>query len=115
MVRNLSSEQNKTPVPEKEGIYEKDGVLYVRGFNYIERVADALSGETRILILKKLSEGEMDVAELAEVLNHSKANISSQIRKLEEAGLVKSAYKPGKRGIKKIVQRTIKEIRIFLV
>ncbi|MEB3757641.1 MAG: ArsR family transcriptional regulator [Desulfurococcales archaeon] len=110
----MSDDQTKTRIPEKEGIYEKDGVLYVRGFNYIERVADALSGETRIMILKKLGDGEMDVAELAEVLQHSKANISSQIRKLEEAGLVKSAYKPGKRGIKKIVQRTIKEIRIFL-
>ncbi len=109
------SEQEKGEFqPEKEGIYEKDGVLYVKGFTYVQRVADALSGETRILILKKLAEKEADVADLAEALNHSKANISSQIRKLEEAGLVKSVYKPGKRGIKKIVQRTVGEVRIYL-
>ncbi|MCE4617656.1 MAG: ArsR family transcriptional regulator [Desulfurococcales archaeon] len=100
--------------PGKEGIYVKDGVLHVAGFEFIQRVAQALSGETRLRILKMIGETEMDVGQLSDKLKHSKANISSQIRKLEEAKLVESTYRPGKKGIKKVIRRNVKEIRIYL-
>ncbi len=98
------------PIPAKEGIYEIDGVLYVIGSRHIVKVAKALANDTRAKIIEKLLEGPRDLNELAEDVDQSKANISNQIRKLEEVGIVKSSYNPGHRGIKKYVELNVKKI-----
>jgi predicted transcriptional regulator len=54
------------------------------------------------------------VDELAKDINQSKANTSAQIRILEKAGLVKTIYKPGVRGVKKICTSNVREI-IFVL
>ncbi len=99
---------------EKEGIYEKDGVLIVKGDEYIQRVASALSSPTRLKILRFLREQEADVGQIASLVGQSKANASAQVRRLEEAGLVRTMYRPGQRGVKKICKSTVREIRIIL-
>ncbi len=101
-------------VPEKEGIYEKDGVLYVVGARYIARVANALANETRTRILEILLDGPADLDDLADVVGQSKANISSQIRKLESVNIVTSRYLPGQRGIKKTVELNVRRIVLIL-
>ncbi len=98
----------------REGIVEKNGVIEVRGEEYIYRVCSALASPTRIKILKELLRREADIGEIAEMIRQSKANASTQVRRLEEIGLVKSEYKPGVRGVRKVVRATVKEIRIIL-
>uniref|UniRef100_A0A7J3ZJA6 ArsR family transcriptional regulator n=1 Tax=Fervidicoccus fontis TaxID=683846 RepID=A0A7J3ZJA6_9CREN len=99
---------------KKPGIVEENGVLWVSGDEYVLRVAAALSSPTRIQILKYIREHEADVGDVAELIKQSKANASAQIKRLEEAGLVKTVYKPGQRGVKKICYTNIREVRIVL-
>jgi len=93
-----------SPPFEKDGIYIVDRTLHVMGPRYIAMVASALSSETRARILDYLRKGPVDLEELARAVGQSKANISSQIRKLENVSIVRSRYAPGSRGIKKIVE-----------
>ncbi len=103
------SEEEKRP-----GIREKDGVLIVSGEEYIYRVCSALASPTRIKILIELLKKEADIGEIADMIGQSKANASTQVRRLEEIGLVRSEYKPGARGVRKVVKTTVREIRIIL-
>ncbi|MET1128637.1 MAG: ArsR family transcriptional regulator [Thermoproteota archaeon] len=100
--------------PVREGIVERDGVLIVSGEEYIYRVCSALASPTRIRVLLELMKREADIGEIAEMIGQSKANASTQVRRLEEIGLVRSEYKPGIRGVRKVVKTTIREIRIVL-
>jgi len=93
----------------------KDGVLIVKG-NDIVKVASALSSQVRFGILRLASaSGKIDIDTLASKLGKSKANICTQIRVLEDAGLVKVAYSPGRRGVKKYCLNSIKEIRLIIL
>ena len=65
-------------------------------------VAKALSSKTRIQILKMTSEKDIDVSRIAALLNQTEANISAQIKILEQAGLLISRYEPGMHGVRKI-------------
>ncbi len=97
-------------LPDKEGIYEKDRTLYVVGARHIAKVANALANDTRAKILEMLASGPMDLDDIAEAIGQSKANISSQIRRLETVNIVRSTYKPGQRGIKKVVELNVDQI-----
>jgi predicted transcriptional regulator len=90
-----------------------NGVLRVEGDKIIE-IASILSSKTRLEILRRTLNTEVDVDELAKDINQSKANTSAQIRILEKAGLVKTIYKPGVRGVKKICTSNVREI-IFVL
>lgn len=68
----------------------------------INKVAKALSSKTRVKILKMTSEKDIDVSRIAGILNQTEANISAQIKILEEAGLLISRYEPGMHGVRKI-------------
>ncbi|GBF08557.1 arsR family transcriptional regulator [Aeropyrum pernix] len=101
-------------VGKEEGIVEEEGVMYVRGYRHIAKVAHALANETRTRIIELLASGPKTLDELSEVLGQSKANISSQIRKLEEIGIVVPRYQPGDRGIRKTVELRAKRIVLLL-
>jgi DNA-binding transcriptional ArsR family regulator len=101
-------------VPEKEGIVERGGVMYVVGSRSIARVASALANETRARIIELLVDGPKDLDFIAREIRQSKANISSQIRRLEEVGLVSSIYQPGERGIKKFVELKVNTLMFVL-
>ncbi|MDI9609672.1 MAG: helix-turn-helix domain-containing protein [Candidatus Verstraetearchaeota archaeon] len=96
------------------GVIEKteneENILTVEGEN-IAKVAMALSSPTRIQILNFIKSREVDMQEIAELIKQSKANASAQMRILEEVGLVKTSYKPGIRGVKKVCSTDVKEIR----
>jgi len=91
-----------------------EGVLTIKGDN-VANVAMALSSSTRIQILSFIKEKEVDMQEVAELIKQSKANASAQMRILEDAGLVKTSYKPGVRGVKKVCSSNVKEVRLVLV
>ena len=94
-------------------VISNDGVLTVEGEN-VSKVAMALSSPTRIQILNFIKQKEVDMQEVAELIKQSKANASAQMRILEEAGLVKTSYKPGIRGVKKVCSTDIKEVKLIL-
>lgn len=97
----------------KGEVYEENGVLIVRGEEVVN-VASALSSDTRLKILEFLRGREADIGQVAEFINQSKANASAQMRILEKYGLVKTTYKPGIRGVKKVCTTDIKEVRLIL-
>ncbi len=108
----MSSKNVRT---NKEGIYEENGTLIVRGIEYISRIASVLASKTRLEILKLIRrKKELDVGEIAKYIDQSRANASAQIKRLEDVGLIRTSYKPGQRGVKKICWTNIKEIRIIL-
>ena len=98
----------------KPGVYERDGKLIVVGEEYIYRVCSALASPTRIRILQQLLKKEADIGEISELIGQSKANASTQVKRLEELGLVRAEYRPGARGVRKVVKATIREIHIIL-
>ncbi len=76
--------------------------VQVNDDDQILKVAKALSSDTRIKILKMTAESEIDVSRIADKLNQTEANISAQIKILEDAKLLISRYEPGKHGVRKI-------------
>ncbi|MBC7113059.1 MAG: helix-turn-helix transcriptional regulator [Candidatus Methanomethyliales bacterium] len=90
-----------------------EGVIVVKGDN-VANVAMALSSPTRIQILNYIKGKEVDMQQIAELIRQSKANASAQMRILEGAGLVKTIYKPGVRGVKKVCTTNVKEVRLIL-
>lgn len=101
-------------IPEKEGVVERGRTMYVSGPRSIAKIASALANETRAKIIEILAEGPKDLDNLAQEMGQSKANISSQIKKLEDVGVVASVYMPGTRGIKKYVELRVDTLVISL-
>ncbi|TXT62295.1 MAG: Helix-turn-helix domain protein [Promethearchaeota archaeon] len=74
----------------------------------------ALSSKTRRSILQEIQVRPMDVSDLAAQLEMTEANISAQIKKLEEAGLIECDYSSGKHGVRKISRIKYNQVLIFL-
>ena len=68
----------------------------------IEKIVKALSSHTRRQILHHIQMEPMDVSNIASSLKMTEANISAQIKKLEEAGLISCDYESGNHGVRKI-------------
>lgn len=81
----------------------------------VVKVAKALASETRWAILKLLQKKQMDVSRIAKELKQTEANISAQIKILEDAGLIRSHYEPGDHGVRKVCETAVDKIIIELV
>jgi len=68
----------------------------------IEKIVKALSSRTRRQILHYIQNEPMDVSNIASNLDMTEANISAQIKKLEEAGLIICSYSSGDHGVRKM-------------
>lgn len=70
----------------------------------VQDVVKALSSPTRRKILHQIqySNGGMDVSNIASALDMTEANISAQIKKLQDAGLIFCNYCSGNHGVRKI-------------
>jgi predicted transcriptional regulator len=64
-------------------------------------IAKALSSELRIEILKQLINRTMNVAEIADMFNIPASTAAVNIKKLEDAGLIRTEMIPGTRGTQK--------------
>ncbi len=89
--------------------------LHVDEEEHLIKVAKALSSKTRIQILKMTAEKDIDVSRIAAILNQTEANISAQIKILEEAKLLVSRYEPGMHGVRKICSTKVETINIKLL
>lgn len=86
----LSKENNDSPIDDSD--------------LQIQKVAKALTSPTRRLILTLIQNSNegMDVSNIAKILNMTEANISAQIKNLQEAGLIFCNYCSGNHGVRKI-------------
>lgn len=67
-------------------------------------ILKALASETRFKILKYLYDGKNQpyISEIAKVLKMTEANISAQIKVLEEATIILTHAQTGNRGLRKV-------------
>jgi predicted transcriptional regulator len=85
-------------------ISDRDEPTIIDSDHQIELIVKALSSETRRKILQQIqtSEVDLDVSNIASQLNMTEANISAQIKKLKEAGLIECIYCSGQHGVRKV-------------
>jgi predicted transcriptional regulator len=83
-------------------LISEDHSMTVEDDKQIELIAKALSSKTRREILTNINIEPMDVSRIAKELKMTEANISAQIKKLEEAGLIQCDYSSGQHGVRKI-------------
>ncbi len=98
-------------------LYDEDHQsLVVDSNDQIEKVVKALSSATRRMILLQIqtSNEGMDVSNIASILKMTEANISAQIKKLQEAGLIYCDYCSGNHGVRKISKLKFDKIIINL-
>ncbi|HUX99917.1 MAG TPA: ArsR family transcriptional regulator [Candidatus Deferrimicrobium sp.] len=74
-------------------------------------IMKALASKTRLQILTNLKQ-KMDVCETAKKMNQTEANISAQIKILEQARLITPRYEAGRHGVKKICEPNLDRIII---
>jgi len=103
-------ELSETNIPTKiqalrlELVDDKNDSIIINKDHQIELIVKALSSQTRRQILHQIQDNDegMDVSNIASNLNMTEANISAQIKKLEEAGLIYCDYCSGQHGVRKI-------------
>lgn len=83
-------------------LQNKSESVFIESDDQIEKIVKALSSRTRRKILHYIQEEPMDVSSIASNLNMTEANISAQIKKLEEADLIICDYTSGAHGVRKL-------------
>jgi len=74
----------------------------------------ALDSDTRLLMLSLLSHNPMNVSELAAAMKMAHSTVSTNLKMLEDAGLLVVQYIPGTRGSQKIVAKRYDQIIVTL-
>lgn len=87
--------------------------LFVEGARLVE-VTQALSSDTRILILSLLSKQVMNLTELTAALGLPASTVSFHIKRLEAAGLLHVEYVPGTRGAQKLISKRYDDLLLTL-
>ena len=77
-------------------------------------VLQALSSETRLLMLSLLSHRVMNVSDLTKTLGLPHSTVNFNLKQLEEAGLLQVQYTPGTRGRQKLISKRYDEILLKL-
>ncbi|GAH22689.1 unnamed protein product [marine sediment metagenome] len=103
----INSDLKKSEIhgPLELELFDKNHNLIANGSDkQIEKVAKALSSATRRLILHRIQSSKegLDVSDIAAILEMTEANISAQVKKLQEADLIYCEYCSGQHGVRKI-------------
>lgn len=72
----------------------------------------ALASEPRTRILELLSDRLLNVSEIAEALAMPLSTATLHVNNLEDAGLLRTEFRPGERGLQKVCQRVYDEVVI---
>jgi predicted transcriptional regulator len=80
----------------------------------IIKTAYALSNPTRLRIIRILQKQAMTISEIAVKLDQTEANASTQVKILEQAGIITAEYSSGQHGLKKMCSLAIDKIEIDL-
>jgi len=86
--------------------------IVIESDDKIEQIVKAVSSQTRRRILREIQVEPMDVSNIAAKLEMTEANISAQIKKLENAGLIICEYSSGQHGVRKISRLKYHKITI---
>jgi predicted transcriptional regulator len=79
---------------------------------HLASVAKALSSETRIEILRHLRYKDLNVNEIAEILDIPASSSAAHVKVLEEAGMIKTSLQPGIRGSMKLCHIVLDHIYV---
>jgi predicted transcriptional regulator len=77
-----------------------------------KKVYAALASDTRLEIIRLLSQKERNIKELADILDISSAIVTRHIHQLENARLIKTVKIPGKSGLQKVSKLVVDHIQI---
>ena len=80
----------------------KEESITIDSDDKVEEIMKALSSKTRRKILRQIKNEPADVSKIASDLEMTEANISAQIKKLDNAGLIICEYSSGAHGVRKI-------------
>ena len=113
----INSDLKKTEIhgPLELELFDKNHNVSVIGSDkQIEKVVKALSSETRRLILNRIQNTKegLDVSDIASILGMTEANISAQVKKLQEADLIHCEYCSGQHGVRKISKLKFEKVVI---
>jgi len=113
----INSDLKKSEIhgPLELELFDKNHNLIANGSDkQIEKVAKALSSATRRLILHRIQSSKegLDVSDIAKILGMTEANISAQIKKLQEADLIYCEYCSGQHGVRKISKLKFEQLVI---
>jgi len=113
----INSDLKKSEIhgPLELELFDKNHNLIANGSDkQIEKVAKALSSATRRLILHRIQSSKegLDVSDIAKILGMTEANISAQIKKLQEADLINCEYCSGQHGVRKISKLKFEQLVI---
>jgi predicted transcriptional regulator len=113
----INSDLKKSEIhgPLELELFDKNHNLIANGSDkQIEKVAKALSSATRRLILHRIQSSKegLDVSDIAAILEMTEANISAQIKKLQEADLIYCEYCSGQHGVRKISKLKFEQLVI---
>ncbi len=99
---------------ELELLDKNHNLSVIRSDKQIEKVIKALSSETRRKILNRIQNTKegLDVSDIASILGMTEANISAQIKKLQEADLIYCEYCSGQHGVRKISKLKFEQLVI---
>ncbi len=81
----------------------------------VKEVAAALASELRIHILKLLSTQELSLNEISEKLSIPLSTATTNVKQLEDAGLVHCEMRPAKRGLKKVCIQSVANVIFHLI
>ncbi len=113
----INSDLKKSEIhgPLELELFDKNHNLIAIGSDkQIEKVAKALSSATRRRILYRIQSSKegLDVSDIAKILEMTEANISAQVKKLQEADLIYCEYCSGQHGVRKISKLKFEKVVI---
>jgi predicted transcriptional regulator len=79
---------------------------------HLATISKALSSETRIEILRQLRHRDLNVNEIAELLDIPASSSAAHVKVLEEAGMIKTSLQPGIRGSMKLCHIVLDHIYV---
>lgn len=79
---------------------------------HLAMISKALSSETRIDILRHLRYKDLNVNEIAEILDIPASSSAAHVKVLEEAGMIKTTLQPGIRGSMKVCHIVLDHIYV---
>lgn len=98
-----------------EEIQGKHAHLSIEQPELLVPIAHALSSPLRVEIIRAISDRPMNVGELAQKLDVPMSTMALAVRKLEDAGLLRSTLQPGLHGSTKICSKRLDSISISLL
>ena len=101
---NLPESEIRSPIQIQLINDFENKIIVIDTDDMIELIVKALSSKTRREILHyiQMENDGMDVSNIADKLEMTEANISAQVKKLEEANLIECDYCSGQHGVRKI-------------